>query len=1410
MDKSVILEIVTGRVEPKIYAFLTATVPRFLKVGDTYRPVRVRIGEWKEKGFAIGKKGGKPIEGIDYDSWSASLRQGVFFRDYEVHKYLTKIAGMKQITPAIMAALPRAKESDAGAKRPYSQEFFRYAVEGGNLATSINEVSAAVEKAITDIQQYYGNKDHKLSYRIFDANAMVVASKEKAKIKKQPRKNQEEAIRRFVSAIGAPPHKVKLLMYAVMRFGKTFTSLCCARKMQARLVVVLSAKADVSDEWRNEVETTANFADYEFLNADSLKRNDNILDQIKTKKKSFVVFLTLQTFLKKKEWLTGLFKKKIDLLIVDETHFGARAEKLGKVLEEKKKSAAEKKIDADVDRDDDAKDGTGGKDELETVKQISLHSTVTLHLSGTPYRILMKGEFPDDKIIAFCQYTDIIAAQKAWDRDCLGKLKPDSADEEYSEWDNPYYGFPEMVRFAFNPSPQALKLIEDARERGETCSFSEIFRPEVDADGNFNGRFVHQAEVEEFLRIFNGSDEGENVGFPSLLKFLQDNKRDICRHMVMVLPYCASCDAMAALLKSGKYPNLAKYEVLNISGHARDAVFNDPAEVKARIKSLAESDKRTLTLTVNRMLTGSTVPEWDTMIFLKETKSPQEYDQAIFRLQSPYVQLIPSQDDTGNQTFIKRNLKPQTLLVDFNPSRMFEMQELKGRIYIENKGKKGKRELEKRIQEELNVSPIIFANGDKLKVASKTDVVDEVRRYSGTRGVSEEVLEMDVDLDVLDDSKRLRMAVENENMLDAKRGIRIGASDGDEDDFDPLAKRSQKPVEKSADEKKEEAKDPKKALASQFRSYYRRILFFVFLIDDRVDDLDGVIDAIVPEKKNNIRIAKHLRLNKYDLADIKKMKETVLHQLEYGISRISELAHDEKKKDPVERALVAVRKFGRLGEAEIVTPQHIARDMVNLIPDCEWKRMIKSGETILDPAAKIGEFAVAIVRKLRESGVAENDYKKALLAIPTSATSYEFTRKVYELLGLDVKCIALPENMTSYGLRHEFLRVKKTDGETLAYERIKSLLTQNKDFNKISITDKVSGKAKAMCKKIGLMISNPPYQEKGASGGTNDAPIYQDFSLIGARITERYSDFIIKAAWTSTGRDSLVGPFRREMASCRELRSMTNFIQADNVFPDTEIKGGICYYFRDSDYSGECDYTLVQDKAAQDQRARDLSEYDIIIRDPRTSEIVKKVLAKAKEEGSEFVSSKISADTPFGIPTNPVGSDSSSFTLSEVKNKEYDTILYYLKNRKRSTAYIKGKDIVKNAADVKFDKVFIPGAYGAGEGYPHQILGEPEVAPKKSACSQTYLYAKFASHREAVNFASYLKTRFCRILVSAIKITQHSQDRVFRFVPLQDFTASSDIDWSKPIPDIDKHLYAKYGLTEAEQKFIESMIKPME
>ena len=654
--------------------------------------------------------------------------------------------------------------------------------------------------------------------------------------------------------------------------------------------------------------------------------------------------------------------------------------------------------------------------------------------------------------------------------------------------------------------------------------------------------------------------------------------------------------------------------------------------------------------------------------------------------------------------------------------------------------------------------------------------------------------------------------------LGSKDGLTITPHTGDKTDVESEGDSPKTDKGNSPKDSPSEKTDELKSLLKRVKTYHALIVFYSFLVPERVHSLDEILQ-VIDKNENNRRIARHLGLEKPVLELYRNMVGwQTLQQLDYKIQNLDRLANEtrdidlgEEYKDTpkvVKKGIVAMRKFGRLGEAKIVTPPNIAYDMVRQMPADELKELLLSGEKVLDLAAKMGEFAIAIVRRCAEQdiGLSSEALKDSLLAIPMCGVTYEFTRKVYELLGLDVKCIAQPEKLNTYDL----LKVKAADGKTPDYGRIKRILTQNKDFNTISIGDIIAEEENDMCKKIGMVISNPPYQEKGASGGTNDAPIYQEYSLIGTNATNRYSILIIKAAWTSTGRDNLVGPFRHDMTSCRSLRSMTNYVQADNVFPDTEIKGGICFYFRDGKYVGNCDYTLIQDKTIQDKRMRDLSEFDILIRDPRTVEIVRKVLEKAKEDGCGFVSSIISADTPFGIPTNPDKSEKTPFAVSNEKTKEFDTVLFYLKKKHRCTAYVRSADIIENAVDVKFNKVFIPGAYGAGEGYPHQILGDPEIAPKQSVCSQTYLYAKFNSHREAVNFASYLRTSFCRILVSAIKITQHSQDRVYRFVPMQNFTSESDIDWSRPIPEIDQQLYAKYGLTEDEQKFIESMIKPME
>lgn len=153
--------------------------------------------------------------------------------------------------------------------------------------------------------------------------------------------------------------------------------------------------------------------------------------------------------------------------------------------------------------------------------------------------------------------------------------------------------------------------------------------------------------------------------------------------------------------------------------------------------------------------------------------------------------------------------------------------------------------------------------------------------------------------------------------------------------------------------------------------------------------------------------------------------------------------------------------------------------------------------------------------------------------------------------------------------------------------------------------------------------------------------------------------------------------------------------------------------------------------------------------------------------------------------------------MSEIQTDEFNVKLFYWDHNVRKTGYVRKMDVRKNNKDIDAIKVFIPKAGGSGND--KIVLGEPILAEPKSVCSQTYLYAKFASVGEAKNFISYMKTRFFRLLVSSMKITQDAMAGVYHFVPMQDFSR----------PWTDEELYKKYDLTEDEIKYIESMIKPM-
>ena len=1297
MNTEIIDKIIIGRVEPHIYAFETNTVPNYLKIGDTYRPVEQRLDEWRRYFKDLTKL---------YEH--EARIQELYFRDLSVHEFVEHRKGRKRLMPDTLPNLPY-----------YSKEFFEHAT------------TKDIDEAIEDITESAKKNDGRYQfYSMQDGRIREDFHYTRDKEPLIPRPNQQDAIEKFKTAV--KNKRSHLLMYAVMRFGKSFTAMCCAQAMDAKLVLVVSAKADVKAEWQKTVEKFKNFEEYQFVTSEQLKRDNNLLTNAQKQHLKLVVCLTLQDLSSAeiKERHKELFEKKIDLLIVDETHFGARAEHYGSVLA---KASKDKMLVQEKKYNEESVD-----DLIEQTRQ--LKSKIQLHLSGTPYRILMGSEFTDEDIISYCQFTDIMEACKKWDEENL---------DTKEEWKNPYFGFPQMVRFAFNLNTSALKKLEELKKVGVSTAFRELFCPQSvkkDADGK-HLIFKHETEVLDLLQVIDGSKTDERV-----MGFL-DNERikkgELCRHVVMVLPYRASCDAMETLINNHKelFKNLSQYEILNIAGVDDERSYSELETVKNRIADCEDNNQKTLTLTVQRMLTGSTVPEWDTMLFLKDTASPQEYDQAVFRLQNPYIRTY--QTETGET--VKRNMKPQTLLVDFDPDRMFFLQELRAHIYDINTDANGNRNLLERIEKELKVSPVIWLNKDKLQEVTPNDILDFIRKYSSERSVLDEAMDIPADLSLLD-SEALREEIMRQQPIGSRGGLKMkptqeeGEDDVDTGDVDTTHADDENEKRNTPQQKKDDV-----SIEKRIYTLYSRYLFFAFLTKDRVMSLQDII-GVVEQGKDNQRIAKHISISKR-LAEMlyHNFNPQVLRELDYKIQNINDLANDLSK-SPIERVENAMKKFGRWSESEVVTPIDLARKVLLQIP-CE---RLDAESKFLDIASKEGEFASAILQEFGET------YKDKIYSIPTSSIAYEFTRKVYEALDMPVTNII--DKYNTYSLRSE---------------QAEEIINELKNMG------------------ITVVVGNPPYQDEGGSGGTNDAPIFQDFSNAAKIISNTFSSLIIPSKWFTGGRSNLLDPFREKMLTCGQVSDLTAYNDPSEVFPkDVEIKGGVCFYLMDAAHDGDCRYSLVKGNSSESELLN-LKDLDVIIREPKLAKIVDKVMVQARKENLGVVESIISSDTPFGIPTNPRTSKKHRFDVSDTKTDEFNVKLYYWGNSVRKEGFVRKSDIRKNASDIDSIKVLIPKAGGSGND--KIVLGEPILAEPMSVCSQTYVYVKFNTIEEAKNFISYLKTRLFRILVSSMKITQDALAGVYHFVPMQDFSQA----WT------DKDLYEKYDLTPNEVEYVETMIKPM-
>ena len=1346
--------LIFGRVAPHIYAFQTRTIPNYLKVGDTYRPVSVRLNEWKRKFPDLVK---------EYEH-KATVNDDVYFRDYAVHFYLESVLGKERL---------HYEELPATATY-YSREFFK------------DTTTLEVDEAIHDICKEYD--EHSNKYVYYDSNerlAVTVHYERGSKWTLRP--NQQKAVDNFIKAVNLG--RTNLLMYAVMRFGKSFTSLACAKAINAKTVLIVSAKADVREEWKKNVEQPGNFEGYNFLSSKELLENDNAISDIHAKDKTAVIFLTLQdlqgTEIKAKH--AQVFENKIDLLIVDETHFGARAQSYGEILRnvqtDEKKDLKDniKFLDKQEDDQIDLEDAN---------KQLKeLKAKVRLHLSGTPYRILMDSEFEPEDIISFVQFTDIAHEQSAWDAKNLDK-------DDVEEWDNPYFGFPQMIRFAFHPSKRAIEKMNELKNHGVSLALSALFKPQSikkDTETNRHQKFEHEEEVFDLLKIIDGtSSDSKLLGFLDYDKIKQGR---MCRHIVMVLPYCASCDAMEKLILEHalEFKNLSEYEILNISGVDAQHHFHTPTDIKNRIAKLESEGKKTLTLTVNRMLTGSTVEQWDTMIYLKDTSSPQEYDQAIFRLQNQYVREL-----SDGTKVIKECLKPQTLLVDFDPHRLFTMQEQKSLIYNANTEKNGNSLLDKRIADELRISPVITMNHNRLERVRATDILQEVSHYNNSRSITDEVMDLPIDLSILN-NEHMRAVIEAQNPFGSKAGLTLEAHENDTDgqDFDVddeadeildehnkgTESHKQLPLTAITDDK--EIKD----LENKIRTYYQRILFFSFLCPESVKSLDDILETLHQGK--NHRLAYNLGINTDDIKVLRKsLNAFKLSALDYKIQNISTLATDENLQ-PLERAVTSLAKFSRMSASEIITPIKVADEMVAMLSEDQLRNIIKSGEKLLDIASKAGEYTVALVKRLQALGFTLDEIRNSIYAIPTSSVAYEFTRRFYKILGLNTACIA--KNFTSYDL----LDIKK-DNEEIDYNRITELLSQKKDFDEITLQDNIQGGEKV---KFGAIVGNPPYQES-VDGNGRSKPIYPSFMDVSYLLADETilitpGRFLFDAGQTPKA-------WNKKRLYDNHFKVERYETDTSSVFPLVDIKGGLAVtrYSKNKIFSKIGTFIPFEELVGISKKVASQATQSIM--SITSAGVAYRFSNKVKEDKPE-AAKKIKSS--FDLRTNVFNLLKDDLFFDKKLDERFVKILG-LEDGKRVYKWINSEYII-TPENFEGYKVFVPESNGSGA--IGEVLTTPLIGQPLIGHTQTFIsIGNFETNDEAEALLKYVKTKFARALLGILKVTQHNPKSVWSNVPLQDFTSSSDIDWSKSIDDIDQQLYRKYGLNDKEIAFIEEKVQRME
>ena len=653
------------------------------------------------------------------------------------------------------------------------------------------------------------------------------------------RSEQSAAVKKtadYYASIWADDKKAvpRFLWNAKMRFGKTFASYHLAKKLEAKRVLVVTFKPAVEDAWQMDLESHVDFTGWQYLSR--AKGGDPTTAD---KKKPLVYFGSFQDLLGRDK-ATGTIKARNewlhetnwDLVIFDEYHFGAwrdSAKELfeGEDADEAKKEVANEYGDVLDDFEEKLDELSGSEDDF-----LPITTKAYLYLSGTPFKALATGEFIEEQIFNWT-YTDEQRAKQAF------------ATKFPDKW-NPYAALPEMRLLTYQMPDEIVTIAN----QGEFDEFDLNAFFESTGTGKA-AKFKYKDDVQKWLDIIRGAylptqidamKMGKRPPFPysdaRLLPYMQ--------HSFWFMPNVASCHAMANLLVEKQNVYWHDYKVLSVAGTGAGIGLEALPPVRKAIG--AGHDSKTITLSCGKLTTGVTVPQWSSMLMLRNLKSPETYFQAAFRVQSPWSIKNPNGDNPHEEAV----MKPVCFVFDFAPTRALRQIAEYGQGLSPETANP-----EEAVEELVKFLPVLAYDGSTMTQIDAGGILDIAMAGTSATLLArkwESAILVNVDNDTL---KKIIASKEAMEAIMNIEGFRaLGSSifetvvNKSEDVRDTKKEKGGKLSDKKKKELSEEEKEYKskrKQIQEKLIKFATRIPAFMYLTDYRENTLQDVITKLEPD-----------------------------------------------------------------------------------------------------------------------------------------------------------------------------------------------------------------------------------------------------------------------------------------------------------------------------------------------------------------------------------------------------------------------------------------------------------------------------------------------------------------------------------------------------------------------------------